>query len=73
MAQSKAHIAANTKYNKKAYDRILLILRKDSKINGDFIRTHAEAGGESINGFLLRAVTEAVERDNISRKRNEEA
>lgn len=64
MAQTKAHIAATERYNKKAYDRILLKLRKDADINGDAIRAHAEAQGESLNGFLLRAVTEAMQRDN---------
>lgn len=72
MPASEAKIKANTRYNKKAYDRIELKLRKDSKINGDFIRAHAEAGGESVNGFLLRAAIETIERDNISRKQNKE-
>lgn len=68
MAQSKAKIEANERYNKKAYDRIHLSIRKDAELNGDTIRTHAEARGESINGFLLRAVTETIERDNSSTK-----
>ncbi|MEG1562559.1 MAG: hypothetical protein RR365_02340 [Bacteroides sp.] len=63
MAQSKAHIEANTRYNKKAYDRIELKLRKDSSLNGDAIKTHAESKGESVNGFLLRAVAETIEND----------
>ena len=63
MAQSRAHIAATERYNKKAYDRILLKLRKDADINGDAIHAHAEAQGESLNGFLLRAVTEAIQHD----------
>ena len=64
MAQSKAHIDATGRYEKKAYDKILLRIRKDSAVNGDVIRTHAESRGESVNGFLLRAVTETIERDN---------
>ena len=55
MAQTKAHMEATTRYNKKAYDRIELKLRKDAEINGDVLRTHAEAMGESVNAFLLRA------------------
>lgn len=65
MAQSKAHIAATGRFEKKAYDKILLRVRKDADINGDIIRRHAESRGESINGFLLRAVTEAIKRDNV--------
>lgn len=61
---TQARIDANERYNKKTYDRILLKLRKDSELNADIVRLHAEAMGESINGFLLRAVTETIERDN---------
>jgi len=64
MAQSKAHIAANNRYEKKAYDKISLRLRKDSDINGDIIRIHAETRGESVNSFLKRAVIETMQRDN---------
>ncbi len=49
MAQSKAHMEATTRYNKKAYDRIELKLRKDTDINGETIRVHAAARGESVN------------------------
>ena len=38
-------------------------MRRDSKLNGDAIRAHAAAQGETLNGFLKRAVTETVERD----------
>lgn len=68
MAQSKAHIEATGRYEKKTYDNIRFRIRKDAELNGDTIRTHAEARGESINGFLLRAVTETIERDNSSTK-----
>ena len=64
MAQSKAHMEATTRYNKKAYDRIELKLRKDAEITGDVLRTHAEAMGESVNAFLLRAALETMQRDN---------
>lgn len=64
MTASKARIEANARYNKKAYERIALTVRRDAEINGDFIRTHASAMGESLNGFIMRAVKEAIERDN---------
>ncbi|MCX4357009.1 MAG: hypothetical protein OSJ43_12440 [Oscillospiraceae bacterium] len=60
---SQAHIDANARYVKKAYDRTLIRVRKDSDLNGEAIRAHAEAMGESLNGFITRAVAEAVERD----------
>lgn len=66
MAQSKAHIDATGRYEKKVYDKILLRIRKDADINGDIIKTHAESRGESVNSFLLRAVAETIMRDNGS-------
>ncbi len=66
MAQSKAHMEATNRFNKKAYDNIQLRVRKDAELNGDVIRTHAEARGESVNAFLLRAVAETIARDNSS-------
>lgn len=66
MAQSKAHMEATGRYNKKAYDRIELKLRKDSELNGNVIRAHAESKKESVNGFLTRAVLETIRRDNES-------
>lgn len=68
MTHSKAKIEANARYDKKAYDSLRFRIRKDAELNADMIRTHAEARGESINGFLLRAVTETIERDNSSTK-----
>ena len=68
MAQSKAHMDATNRFNKKAYDRIQMSVRKDADINGDVIRAHAESRGESVNSFLLRAVIETITRDNGSDK-----
>lgn len=51
---------AKNKYNAKAYDRIALQVKKGRK---DIIKAHAENRGESINGFVNRAIDEAMERD----------
>ena len=61
---SEAKKKADAKFNKKTYERLALVVRRDAKINGDFIRTHATSQGESMNGFVLRAIKEAIERDN---------
>lgn len=53
---------AKNKYNAKAYDRIALQVKKGRK---DIIRAHAEQNGESINGFVNRAINETIERDNV--------
>ena len=64
MPLSEAKYKANTRYIKKAYEKIAFNVRRDAEINGDYIRSHAKAIGESMNGFIKRAVKEAIERDN---------
>ena len=66
MVMTEAQYKANKKYNKKAYERLAFDVRRDAEINGDYIRAHAAARGESMNGFLKRAVTETIERDRES-------
>ena len=68
MPVSEAKYRANTRYLKKAYERIAFNLRRDAEINGDYIRAHAEAMGESMNSFLKRAVAETIERDKAKQK-----
>ena len=63
MPLSEAKYKANMRYNKKAYERIPFDVRRDAEINGDCIRSHAEAVGESLNGFIKRAVAETIKRD----------
>lgn len=48
------------RYMAKAYERISLIVPKGQK---DLIQAHAEAQGESTNGFINRAISETMERD----------
>lgn len=55
---------ATQKYVKKNYDEIKIRIRKDGKINKEILKQHAEAQGESLNGFINRAIDETVERDN---------
>ena len=47
-------------YEDKAYDKILVRMPKGQK---DLIQAHAEAQGESTNGFINRAISETMERD----------
>ena len=53
----------NARYDKKAYARVLLRIRNDSELNLDAIRAHIAERGESLNGFIMRAIAEAIERD----------
>lgn len=64
MPKSAAKAEADARYNKKAYQQIAFIIRRDAVVNADMIKAHAAKMGESVNGFLTRAVMEAIERDN---------
>ena len=60
MAVTKAQQASVNKYVKSNYDRINVTMPKGRK---DIIKAHAEGRGESVNGFINRAIEEAMERD----------
>ena len=60
---TEARRRANEKYNAKAYDEIKV---RVSKGNKDIIKAHAEGKGESLNGFVNRAIDETMERDKTS-------
>lgn len=57
----KTSAEVKNRYNKKAYDRIELVVPKGDK---EVIKAHAESKGESVNGFIQRAIKETMERDN---------
>ena len=56
----KTSAAVKNRYAAKAYDRINLIVKKGQK---QIIQQHAEKAGESVNGFINRAIEEAMQRD----------
>ena len=60
MAISKAQQKAVAKYETKAYDKTLIRLPKGRL---DEVRAHIEPAGESLNGFIGRAIMETMERD----------
>lgn len=60
MAVTKAQQRAVSKYMKENYDEIKVRVDKGRK---DIIKAHAENRGESVNGFINRAIEEAMERD----------
>lgn len=59
--KSKPSTAAKNRYNAKAYDRLNVVVPKGRKAE---LQAHAERRGESLNGFIVRAVDETIERDN---------
>ena len=50
-------------FRSKAYDRVNLTMPKGQKAE---IQVHAQARGESVNGFINRAISEAMERDSTA-------
>lgn len=63
MALSTARKKANAKYEAKAYDKTLIRLPKGRL---DEIRAHIEPAGESLNGFIGRAISETMEREAVA-------
>ena len=51
------------KWQQENRERINLVVGKGQK---DIIKAHAEARGESVNGFLNRAISETIERYNAA-------
>lgn len=60
MPASKAQQKAVTKYMRENYDEVKVRMNKGRKA---VIQAHAEARGESVNGFIKRAIDETMERD----------
>lgn len=58
--KSDAQRKAVAKFNAKSYDQIQIRVRKGYK---DVITAHAAANGESLNGFINRAVEETIARE----------
>lgn len=48
------------RYNAKAYEQLMLRVKRGKK---DIIKTHATEHGESVNGFVNRAIDETIKRD----------
>ena len=66
-------MAGKTEYKntwqRENVDRVNLTMPKGRK---DIIKAHAEAQGESVNGFINRAIDHEMERDNAVEKQPEE-
>lgn len=61
MSTSKAQQKATNKYIAKAYDRINLTIPKGQK---DIIQAAAEKQGESLNGYIKKAIERRMEQEN---------
>ena len=63
MPASKAQQKAVSKYMKENYDLYQIRMPKGRKSD---IKAHADAKKESMNGFIMRAFNETMERDNTN-------
>ena len=57
---TEARRDGNRRWDAANLDRLSLAMPKGKK---DIIKAHAEARGESVNGFINRAIDEAMERE----------
>lgn len=62
MVISKAQLRATAKYQKQNYDEIKLRVPKGRK---EIIQAHAQSSGETVNGFVTRAINETLEREGV--------
>ncbi len=60
MTVSKAQQKAVKEYMKKNYDELKVRVQKGQK---EVIKAHAERKGESLNGFIKRAIDETIQRE----------
>lgn len=60
MAQTEAQLRASKKYHEK-FDNIQIRVPAGEK---EAIANHAAENGESLNGFVRRAILETMDRDN---------
>lgn len=63
----KNSYASIKRYEDKAYDKVLLRMPKGRKAE---IQSHAETQGQSVNGFINRAIDHEMERDNKGGEQN---
>lgn len=62
---ANSHTKAVNKYNAANYDSLRIVVPKGQK---EKIKAHAEKRGESINGFVGRAINETLQRDEKAEK-----
>ena len=61
----KTSYESRKKYEAKVYDKIMLRLRKEDLSNDD-VKEAAVRAGESVNAYIVRAIRERMEREEVS-------
>ena len=70
-SQYKGFTPAQAKAHKKYMEGFVELRARVSYAERDSIQAHATARGESGNGFIKRAISEAMERDREGGEQNE--
>lgn len=63
MAQTIAHKQATQRYESKAYDKILLRIRRDADLTRKDIQTAADAKNESLNQYILNSIKQRIQEE----------
>ena len=58
-----ARTKANNKWNAKAYDRVDLVLKKETSPTKDEVQAAADVKGESLNAYIVEAIRQRLESD----------
>ena len=58
-----ARTKANNKWNAKAYDRVNLVLKKDTSPTKDEVQAAADAEGVSLNAYFVAAISQQLNKD----------
>lgn len=64
-ARNRQNAASRARYEAKAYDKVYIRLRKDD-LNADDVKSAADKAGESVNAYIVRAIRERMEREEVS-------
>jgi hypothetical protein len=70
MPSSKAQQRATNKYIAKTYDRLNIVIPKGQKAT---VQTHADQAGESVNGYVNKAVLDRMGMSDWPQEGEEEA
>ena len=58
-----ARSKANNKWNAKAYDRVNLVLKKDTSPTKDEVQAAADAEGVSLNAYIVAAISQQLNKE----------
>ena len=63
MPTTKAGQKAVNKYIAKAYDRVNLVLKKDTSPTKDEVQAAADAEGVSLNAYIVAGISQQLKKD----------